>query len=48
MAARSSSTFLTSGCGVKLSGTVVIRSARRFHSAIGIAVSALSVHFLPR
>ena len=48
MAARSSSTFLTSGCGVKSSGTVVMRSARRFHSASGMAVSAASVHFLPR
>jgi hypothetical protein len=47
MAARSSSTFLTRLCTVKPSGTVVMRSARRFHSASGMAVSAASVHFLP-
>ena len=48
MAARSSSTFLTSGCTVKPCGTVVIFSARRFHSEVGIAVSPASVHFLLR
>jgi hypothetical protein len=48
MAARSASTFSTSGCTLKLSGMVVTRSARRLISASGSAVSAASVHFLPR
>ena len=29
-------------------GMVLMRSAKRFHSAIGRAVSAASVHFLPK
>ena len=31
-----------------LDGKVVIRSAKRFHSGMGMAVSAASVHFLPK
>ena len=41
---RSAMTFSTSGCSLKLAGIVVMRSARRFSSAIGTAVSAASVH----
>ena len=48
IAARSSYTLRTSWCGVTLSGIVVILSARRFHSAMGMAVSPASVHFFPR
>ena len=44
IAARSASTFSTSGCTLKLPGTVVMRSARRLISASGSAVSAASVH----
>ena len=48
IAARSASTLSTSGWTLKLAGTFVIRSASRFSSASGNAVSAASVHFLPR
>ena len=48
IAARSASTFSTSGWTLKLLGMVVMRSASRLISASGSAVSALSVHFLPR
>ena len=40
IAARSASTFSTSGCTLKLAGTVVMRAARRLISASGSAVSA--------
>ena len=40
IAARSASTFSTSGCTLKFAGTVVMRSARRLISASGSAVSA--------
>ncbi len=42
--ARSAMTFSTSGCGLKPAGSVVMRWPMRFSSAIGTAVSALSVH----
>jgi hypothetical protein len=48
MLARSFSTFSTSECSLKFSGTVVMRCARRFSSVSGTAVSAASVHFLFR
>jgi len=48
MAARSAYTFFTSWCGEIVSGIVVRRSDRRFHSAIGMAESEASVHFLLR
>ncbi|MNM97972.1 hypothetical protein D3C81_1104920 [compost metagenome] len=44
MLARSLMTFSTSGCSFRCSGIVVIRSARRFSSVTGTAVSAASVH----
>ena len=46
IAARSSNTFSTNGWTFRPAGTVLILSAKRFHSVSGIAVSALSVHFL--
>ena len=46
MAARSSNTFSTKGCTFRSAGMVLIFSAKRFHSVSGMAVSALSVHFL--
>ena len=48
IAARSASTFSTSGWTLKLPGTVVTRSASRRTSASGNAVSAASVHLRPR
>ena len=42
--ARSATTFSTSGCGLKLAGSCVMRAPMRFSSAIGTAVSAESVH----
>ena len=44
IAARSASTFSTSGWALKCSGNVVIRSDKRFSSVIGTEVSAASVH----
>ena len=46
IAARSNKTFSTRGCTFNSLGMLLIFSARRFHSVSGIAVSALSVHFL--
>ena len=46
MAARSVYTFCTSGWTLNSAGRLTNLSARRFHSVNGIAVSALSVHFL--
>ena len=40
--------FCTRLWAAKSLGSVVMRSARRFHSVIGMAVSQASVHFLPR
>src|SRR5260364_293388 len=37
-------TRATSGCNLKFSGMAVMRSARRFNSASGTAVSAASIH----
>ncbi|MOA16494.1 hypothetical protein D3C78_1367120 [compost metagenome] len=45
---RSFSSLATSGCTVKPSGTVVMRSPMRLSSASGTAVSAWSVHLAPR